>query len=170
MLNGFFRTKTYWTLSAEGTMKHIACYSSAIKSGCGGCCHMRTCIWGTSCIGLGANNICTFPLKTRPVRCLLYPFVLKRNKLLLAWWVKETCEKNMGGDRTILECLQPMFTSLFGKQTFDNLYEGAIAGKDVSFSVPDIVIHSHIEEGRRIKAHEPPLTRQEMAKRWEERE
>ena len=109
----------YWTLSAKWAAQHIQCFSPAIEEGCQGCCTKS--YWGSPCPCL-VNNRCKFTVENRSVICVLFPFVLNpTNKLCLyARALFRSCKKNRGGDKTILECLHPQFSVLFGEEIYKN--------------------------------------------------
>lgn len=168
-----------WGLSAKWASQRLQCTPDGIIHGCRGDCCLRS-FWsvikvnkilpGNACPLLSqTTHCCSFSLKTRPVICMLFPFVPnEHSKLCLhGRCLMGCCKPNRTKTGpTILECQEPQLTALFGRVIYKQMEAGVTSGKDITFEVPDIVINALQEERFRIQHNILPVSRQEMAQAW----
>lgn len=124
------------TVSAAWATKEVACTFEYIQSNCKGCCTGKN-FWnpvqdGTSCDHLKENG-CEFEAETRPINCLLYPFIInKKNRLVFhGRALIHYCGPNYGvGGMTIWEQQKTNLTALFGKEQYERVQADISEGKD----------------------------------------
>lgn len=139
----------FWRVSAAWANKIILCNARGIAEGCGAICcqHMR--LYPSSandgvCFHLGEEG-CKLTLRDRPIKCLLYPFIIKEAQkeastpLLVVWIyaVSWTCKLNRNkGALTILEHLRPQLTALFGEDQYERVFTDVIILRKDSYFEP----------------------------------
>lgn len=159
-------------VSRAWAMKRIDCTMKGItaKDGCGGACckgnyypakaNNGVCIW------LGKDG-CKLTLKSRPVKCLLYPFVIKNGKLILYGRALlhscKPCYKK--GEETIFENLRGNLIELFGKDEYEkvgkNLKRGRIARLRIPHWMEEQLLIERIAEERNENPNKRKLGNEE---------
>lgn len=132
-----FNQTVLWKVSAAWASKHIDCTLRGIIKGCGGICCKNKSFYpakanGGVCINLEENG-CILTPADKPIKCLLYPFVIKNNSLglygrALTW----TCKPNYNlRETSILENIKDNFIELFGDYQYETAYnEIILCGRD----------------------------------------
>jgi hypothetical protein len=143
--------KRVWVLSAKWAQHSIDCTVSGIVTKCHGPCCRRP-YWpasgtdGDDCKYLGGRG-CTLPWEDRPVTCLLYPFTVRNNKVVLhGRALIAPCKPCKGTGPPIIESLRKSFTILFGEVIYANMVRYTKEGRDTHFKVPDWVWERHEKE------------------------
>lgn len=162
---------TIWRLSAKWAAKEIDCTLHGILNHCGAACCKGFTYWppkasGTGvCANLGPEGCRLGPGK--PVTCLLYPFRLIGNRLVLHG---RTLIPKSGycapcyrrGGRTIAENNRDNFAILFGADQADLIVSNTKAGRDTLITVPDEILAALEAERRWEGANLVPISRQGM--------
>lgn len=129
-------------VSGKWARTPIKCTLYGIQHGCmGACCKGNfypAKASGGTCYYLSPTG-CILPLHHRPVKCLLYPFVIKDNSLVLyGRALIHTCKLNRKGKRTILQHMKPQLIELFGIDQWKRLWCDVIKqNKDSYLIIPD---------------------------------
>lgn len=115
------------TVSWKWTSKEIACAPVFIRLHCQGACCKSKNYWlpkkdGSNCPKLGPEG-CTFTVQEKPVVCLLYPLVIKNDKMVLhARALLHYCKPNYKiGGQTIWEQNRINLIELFGEDQFNRV-------------------------------------------------
>ena len=170
----FDRNVTVWTLSWKWASKEIDCTLDGILNHCGGACCNGKAYWPPkasatgACANLGAAG-CVLG-NDRPVTCLLYPFRLIGDRLVLHGRTLipksgycSPCYKR--GGRTIAENNHGNFAILFGAAVADEIVANTKAQRNTAIKVPQEVLDALAAEDPWEAANAVPLTRQEMVGR-----
>lgn len=130
-------------VSAKWATKEIACTMPFIATNCGGACCKGTSYWpskanGDVCAHLGDKG-CKLAIPEKPVTCLLYPFVIKNETLVLHGRALLACCKSnykIGG-KSIWEQNEGNLTTLFGAEQFSRVLKEIKAGRDTYLEITD---------------------------------
>jgi hypothetical protein len=168
------KNKVAWKISGPWARKKINCVASAIVNGCGGCCCSRK-GWdtrnkwpimsfgdGTTCDHFVAGSGCRLSLEERPIKCILYPFILNEQKTLVLYGrALLCCKANYNTqDKSVFEIFESSFTRLFGKEQYDRVYKDIITDeKDSSIFYPsEKLVRVEADETVREKNNDKPKT------------
>lgn len=116
----------------------------AAKNGCGGACCKTISYYpakanGGICKHLGELG-CNFTNSDRPIKCLLYPFVInKKNKIVLhGRAILGTCKPcYKKGDKMIIEQLKNNFIEIFGVKQYERVLNDVKNKRDSYFLLPE---------------------------------
>lgn len=132
-------------ISYKWATKKINCTLHGILNGCGGVCctgnFYPARANGGKCIYLDETG-CRLSEQERPVKCLLYPFVIKNNRLVLyGRALMQSCKAYYKpGDESVQSIFKNMrtnFTALFGNEQYERVYRDITNTKNSYFILPD---------------------------------
>ena len=162
-----------WKLSAAWASKRHNCTVAGILSRChAACCHGPT-FWpgrvgntenNTRCQRLGDKG-CTFPLKDKPISCLLYPLRLNKSGTLIlhqrAVYAKGICKGNFGDGEgpLLIDALKDCLVELFGLDQYKQARKDVLSGKDARLVPSAELLHQYYREEARQTANLPPQPR-----------
>lgn len=161
-----FNEPVRWKVSRAWSSKHIDCTLKGILKGCNGiCCNNKTFYPaksnGGTCYYLG-NKGCVLEPKDKPIKCLLYPLVLKNESIVLygralTW----TCKPNYKlGEVSILENLKGNLCELFGIEQYNRVYNDVIVeGKNSYFEPSEVLLKQLEQEEELEEKNEIPIKR-----------
>lgn len=136
--------KRVWVLSAQWARHPIDCTVAGIVNKCHGACCTSS-YWpvcatdGEGCHHLG-NRGCLLVYAERPITCLLYPFVVKRGRIVLhGRALIACCKKCHGTGPPIINNLKRSFVIMFGKEQYALMVANTARGIDTHVDVPDWV-------------------------------
>lgn len=140
-----------WKISNKWAKQKIACTKDAILKGCFGKCCTNKSFWPSRlsednrCIHLSPTG-CTLSEKDKPVLCLLFPFMKKKdsNSIHLYFRAKTTCCKpnaDKEGGITIIESLKGNLTVLLGEENVNYILNCVSVDID-----PIVRVSKHIAE------------------------
>lgn len=124
-----------WRVSMAWASKHIDCTLRGIMKGClkegTNCCNHKNFYPpssnGGKCFHLGEKG-CTLTDNDKPIKCLLYPFVIKKDMLVIyGRALTYTCKPNYKKNEiSILENMRGNFVALFGEKQYERVYNDVI--------------------------------------------
>lgn len=142
----FFKEEHRIIISQKWANKRIDCTLHGIINGCNGACCKNKKFWPPSstingCPYLKANG-CILSIHERPLTCLLYPFKIKNDKMILyGKSLLHTCKKNYKKDdnnvKTIFENIKDGLIEIFGKDEYEMSFNFLIKKrKDYAIKIP----------------------------------
>jgi hypothetical protein len=135
-------------VSAAWSSKVIDCTLNGILNGCHGkCCNTKgfypPCANKDNpghCNWLGDKG-CTLKDEDKPVKCLLYPFVINGNNSLVLHGraITSICKECYNkGNKSIIETQRHNLTLLFGEDIVDRMIDAVKSGRDFTFRTEPI--------------------------------
>lgn len=143
--------KGIWVLSAKWARVQLDCTVPGIINKChAGCCRApywpATATEGDDCYYLGPRG-CKLKRADRPVHCLLYPFVVHKNKLVFHQKaLVAPCAKCREAGPPILEALKGSFTVLFGEGMYRSMMRDMWKGRDTFFVPSEAMVEQYLHE------------------------
>lgn len=180
-----FTSVQVWSLSSAWAGRKHRCTPGGIKTNCGGMCCWGKTYWPPRSFyednegkedlvvknGIGKiNNLyacgylgehgCTLSPTDRPIKCLLFPFVLNsNNKIVCNNWIttkKGVCKGNHNNGPIAIDSVRANLIELFGEPLVNLARVNVVIGIDSYFDVPDHVIKSYeIEHQQEINNKKP---------------
>lgn len=140
-----------WSVSAAWASKHIDCTLNGIIKGCGGACCKNSKYFPVlnpkgACFYLGENG-CKLTPQEKPIKCLLFPMVIREGKLILfgralLHFCKPNYKKN---EISILENQKNNFIELFGEEAYARCYDDIIVKGVNSWVKPSPILLQQLE-------------------------
>lgn len=162
---------TYWRLSGAWLRKPHDCTLHGITERCGArCCNAGSdgTRWPASAFGtepgspcgyLGPQG-CTLTACDRPVKCHLYPLVLKGSSVIRHFRAGPVCAGNAGQGPPLIDALRDSLVELFGVQEYERAREEILGGAEYALvKVPPEVVQAVAQEDLEEMGNEAPIPR-----------
>ncbi len=146
-----------WRVSAAWLTKQHDCTPTGIAERChGGCCY-STRWWPPAAYGnpdgrcgyLGEAG-CVLAPDDKPVKCHLYPLLVRRDLLQQHFRVtcsaRGMCKGNHGRGPILIDAIRDSLVHLFGQEQYDKLREDVTNGRDGVVEVPEDVYAAYLAE------------------------
>lgn len=150
-------TRNYWVVSAKAMLHNVECTAGGILH-CNGRCCWGAIFWPAKanpdtaagkCVYLGPQG-CTLTMEQRPVTCLLYPLLVKNDRLLVhhrSRFKGVSCYLNLGQcDIPLVELFKPTWVHLFGHEQYEMLRVNTQHGQETILRVRGTIFKAYQRE------------------------
>lgn len=163
--DNYFVTNHKIKISWKWATKELNCCYDGIINGCEGKCCKNVSCWVPikdgkkigNCIYLGKDG-CILTIKEKPIICLLYPLVIRKNSIILHYRGLSFCCKKCYkvGGKTIFQQNKNNLIEIFGEKTINEMEESINNQKDYEFYIDDTLFKQINYEEELIKNNSHP--------------